>query len=92
MPFRWGELCIQELCADSVLRGIHGAPHTEIVKAHSRMKSEETWLEGKVQIMPTESSLLDTPGPSHLSDFFRLMGSVQGNGSRLLSDDLAGTL
>lgn len=62
------------------------------MKVRSRLKSEETWLEGEVQIMPTESSLLDTPGQSHLSDFFRLMGSVQGNGSCLLSDDVAGTL
>lgn len=70
MPFRWGELCIQELCAGSVLRGIHGAPHPETVKVRSWMKSEETWLEAEVQIMPTESSLLDTPDQSHLSDFF----------------------
>lgn len=78
-------MCIQELCADSVLGGVHGVPRTEIVNVHSQMKSEETWLEGEVQIMPTESSPLDTPGPSHLSDFFQLLGSAQGNGSRLLS-------
>lgn len=67
-----------ELCTDSVLRGIHGVLHTEIVKVHSRMKSEEMWLEGEVQVMPTELSLLDTPGQSHLSDFFGSWEACRG--------------